>query len=731
MSRRLLAVLLPIAVTAAVLVATALAEPPTLDQPAQGDIVAEATGPGGATVSWDPVTATDPEQGQLVLVCDPASGSLFPISTIPTPVTCSATDDEGNPIPHSFNVTVEDTTGPEFSDVPAPMTVTVGDIVTYTDPTATDLVDGDRPVDCVPASGFTATVTVTVNCSASDTSGNSNNAPFLVTVNEPPNTPPTLILPGDITREATGPTTPVTFAVSATDPEDNPDPAPTCNPTSGFAFPVGTTAVNCSVTDSDGDSDSGSFDVTIQDTTDPVVTAPANVVVPATDASGAVVSYGAATATDLVDGSLPAGCAPASGTLFPLGTTTVNCTATDDAGNIGAASFTVTVQDEGAPVVDVPANVTVEATGPAGATVDYGTVTATDDVDGPITNVTCSKASGTVFPIGGTTVNCSATDSEGNTGSATFFVTVEDTTPPVLTPAGDIAIKSTNPIPATDAVIQAFLGGATASDLVDAAPEISNDAPDTFELGFTTVTFTATDGYGNAATASAKVEVGPNPSPPDAVDRVAPGNIKKLAALAGNRSYLFRWSNPKAKDFAYVEVTRSPGKNGDEDTSVYQGAKTAFRDSGLADGQQYRYLFVSYDKSGNRSVGVAVVVLGKTQLLVRPYNGATVARPPKLTWKKVPGATLHNLQLYFIGSSTSAARSVAAHTFKKVLSAFPKSTSYQLRTSWAYAGHRYQLAKGCYAWYVWPYLSSGKYGKLLGESEFCYQPKAKKPAKQR
>jgi flagellin-like hook-associated protein FlgL len=600
--------------------------------------------------------------------------------------------------------------------------------VAYADTgSATDVVDGALTASCSPASPQTFSVgTHTITCTATDSHSNEGSATFTVTVNAAPNTPPTLILPGDITREATGPTTPVTFTVTATDLEDNPDPTPTCSPTSGSAFPIGTTTVNCSVTDSSGASDSGSFDVTVQDTTPPTVTPPANVVASATGPTGAVVSYGTATATDLVDGSLPAECDPLSGSLFPLGTTAVDCTSTDDAGNTGTASFTVTVQDAGAPVVDVPDNVTVEATGPAGATVNYGTVTATDDVDGPLTGVTCSKASGTVFPIAQTSVTCSATDSQGNTGSGTFFVTVRDTTPPVVTPPADIAIKSATPIPATDGVIEAFLNGASAADLVDEAPQISNDAPDTFELGFTTVTFTARDDHGNAATATAKVEVGPNPSPPDAVDRVPPGNIKKLAALAGNRSYLFRWANPKAEDFAYVEVTRSPGKNGDEDSSVYRGTRTTFRDKGLAEGEQYRYLFVSYDEAGNRSVGVAIVVLGKTQLLLAPLNGATVVRPPKLAWRRVPNTTVHNLQLYFVGSSTTAARSTTARTFKKVLSVFPKATSYQLRSGWTYAGHRYRLTKGCYAWYVWPYLSTGKYGKLLGESEFCYKPKAKK-----
>jgi hypothetical protein len=52
----------------------------------------------------------------------------------------------------------------------------------------------------------------------------------------------------------------------------------------------------------------------------------------------------AATATDKVGGAIAPICAPASGTAFAVGTTTVTCTATDAAGNAATGNFTVTVQ---------------------------------------------------------------------------------------------------------------------------------------------------------------------------------------------------------------------------------------------------------------------------------------------------------------------------------------------------------------------------------------------------
>jgi hypothetical protein len=159
----------------------------------------------------------------------------------------------------------------------------------------------------------------------------------------------------------------------------------------------------------------------VADTTPPTITVPADITVEATGPTGAVVTY-SATASDDIDGTLTPTCTPPSGSTFPLGTTTVTCTATDAAGNEGTASFTVTVQDTTVPVISVPATITVLATSPAGAVVTYS-ASATDAIDGPVP-VTCDPPSGSTFPIGTTTVTCTATDSSGNTATATFQVVV-------------------------------------------------------------------------------------------------------------------------------------------------------------------------------------------------------------------------------------------------------------------------------------------------------------------
>src|SRR5207253_1685249 len=132
--------------------------------------------------------------------------------------------------------------------------------------------------------------------------------------------PPVLTLPSDFTVEATGPSGAVaTYTVTATD--DFPNPELSCSPPSGSTFPLGTTTVTCTASDAANNTSSGSFSVTVHDTTPPVVTVPGSSTVEATGPGGATVSYSGASAADAVSGSLTPTCAPASGSTSPLGTT--------------------------------------------------------------------------------------------------------------------------------------------------------------------------------------------------------------------------------------------------------------------------------------------------------------------------------------------------------------------------------------------------------------------------
>jgi len=95
----------------------------------------------------------------------------------------------------------------------------------------------------------------------------------------------------------------------------------------------------------------------------------------------------------------------------------------------------IDVNDIEAPVVTVD-DLTVRAKDKNGARVTY-TATAEDAADGPLP-VTCTPPSGSLFPVGITTVTCSATDSAGNTGTATAQVEVLEAPVP---PSADVAVK--------------------------------------------------------------------------------------------------------------------------------------------------------------------------------------------------------------------------------------------------------------------------------------------------
>ena len=161
------------------------------------------------------------------------------------------------------------------------------------------------------------------------------------------NAAPTLTVPATFTVEgnATGGWTADWSGVSATDPEDSPDPTPTCSPAAGTVLSLGTTSVACSVEDSAGASDSDSFVVTVVDSTAPGLSGvPASITVSTVDPSGRSVSFTEPTASDVVDASPSVACAPSSGATFAVGSTTVTCTAADASGNTRSASFDVTVE---------------------------------------------------------------------------------------------------------------------------------------------------------------------------------------------------------------------------------------------------------------------------------------------------------------------------------------------------------------------------------------------------
>jgi hypothetical protein len=116
--------------------------------------------------------------------------------------------------------------------------------------------------------------------------------------------------------------------------------------------------------------------------------------------------------------------------VFPVGTTTVIATALNAAG-YDTCTFQVIVKDVQPPVVTCPANITKpNDPGLCGAVVAYPAATASDNCTG--VTITYSKASGSFFDVGTTTVVVRATDGSNNTATCSFTVTVNDVEPPVI-----------------------------------------------------------------------------------------------------------------------------------------------------------------------------------------------------------------------------------------------------------------------------------------------------------
>jgi len=434
-----------------------------------------STGPVPATdpeiAAWlASATATDSEDGDVTGSITDNAPTEFPIGT--TPVTFTATDSCGNEGAATANVivSVADNNVPVVT-APAPLAVTAplcADSVPQSDTdiaawlasaTATDVEDGDLTGSITNNAPLNFGLGDTlVTFSAEDSLGATGTADSTLTVNETPNTAPEVTAPASIT----------------------------------ITVPQGTTSV------------------------------------PATDP--AIVAFlDGASATDGQDGELAvSNDAP---TEFPPGITTVTFSATDACGLTSEATATVTIQEEAgntAPQLTTPDPITVTAAICAASVPATDTAiaaflngaTATDaedgDLTGSITNDGPADFPAAVAPGATTTVTFSVTDSGDPSGTpltttGTSSVTaVDPNTPPTVTAPAPITITvpaGTTSVPATDPAIAAFLASASADDAQDGTLTPSNDAPDAFPLGTTTVTFSATDSCGGTGSDTSAVTI--------------------------------------------------------------------------------------------------------------------------------------------------------------------------------------------------------------------------------
>jgi HYR domain len=414
-----------------------------------------------------------------------------------------------------------------------------------------------------------------------------------------------LRLPPNVVAEATGPQGAVVkYSAGADGSGDDENGRPidkaNCSPASGATFPIGTTTVNCSATTGE----TGSFQVTVSDTRGPLLHLPRDFTVQGTS-EGATVTY-SASAEDAVDGAVSVSCSPDSGTVFPAGTTTVQCTASDSRQNTSAGSFAVTVTVQQPPPPPPPNDITVEATGPNGAVVTFNSTGGPGDQDDENGRPrgSCAPASGSIFPLGSTTVQCS---------NGTFKVNVVDTTAPVLSLPANLTTQ--NP---------AVTYTASATDLVDGAVAVICTPPSgsTFAVGTTAVTCSASDSRGNSAAGSFTVTVEDVPPPTDteaptitslsaSPDEIWPPNGKLVPVTISASVH----DNVDASPFVGIyDVTSNETITGD-DWNVLSPLSVELRAdrSGQGSGRVYTIWVEAIDAAGNRSVSSVNVTVPHDQ----------------------------------------------------------------------------------------------------------------------
>jgi len=315
----------------------------------------EATDADGAVVDFSAqISSSDNVDRDVNLVANPANGARFAIGN--TTVNVTVTDDAGNATSGSFTVKVEDKTPPQFVN-PTPTGMLTyeatesnfgygGHVVTY-EIVATDLVDASPLIELtagLPSGAIFPLGTTTVAFKATDDYGNTATGDFQIVITD--TTAPILTVPLAVSQEATSPNgAVVNFNVSASDIVDA-NVAIVATPASGATFALGTTTVTVTATDFSGNQTVMPFDVTVVDTTGPVIQPHADVTVAtATDRSGVIVNYDPAVVADAVTGAnVTVTYSQDSGTLFAFGQTTVTVTAMDAGGNTSSSEFRVFVR---------------------------------------------------------------------------------------------------------------------------------------------------------------------------------------------------------------------------------------------------------------------------------------------------------------------------------------------------------------------------------------------------
>ncbi len=474
----------------------------------------------------------------------------YPVGT--TTITWTVTDDNGNQAePVIQTVTVTDNQAPVIANVEAINTTadadTCGAMIEITAPQANDncsvgMVSGTRD-DNQALDAEYPVGTTTITWTVSDDNGNQAE-PVIQTVTVTDNQAPSIECPENmIFSTESG----VDFA---TVNFENPLATDNCEVTveqtggsaSGSQFPIGTNTVTFTATDASGNTTQCSFDIIVEDTEDPTLECPSDIV-RSTDSGicGAIVEFETPEGFDNsgnVTVEQTAGLS--SGEVFPVGTTTITFTTSDEAGNTASCSFEITVVDDEAPVIEDKNDITVNTDlDLCGAIVDYELPSATDDCGLESIELTEGLAPGSEFPLGETTVTYTAIDVNGNSVNSSFTVTVIDNEAPVIACPEDIQL---NVEFGTETVVVNYATISATDNCSETSIELIEGyaSGEEFPVGETIVTYEVTDASGNTASCSFTViveeepeETPPAPTAPQ-VDLIQPDCVTPTGVILIN-----------------------------------------------------------------------------------------------------------------------------------------------------------------------------------------------------
>ncbi len=482
---------------------------------------------------------------------DNASG-IYPLGT--TVVEWTVTDASGNITTSSMTITVIDDQAPGLT-VPADITVSADAgmceaAVTVPAPTVTDncevasITNDFNATD--NATGIYPLGTTVVEWTVTDASDNSTIASMTITVID--DQAPGLIVPDDITVSADEGVCEAAVTVPTPEVTDNCEVASVANDFNATdnatgIYPLGTTVVEWTVTDASGNSTIASMTITVIDDQAPGLTVPADITVAADEGvCEATVTVPAPAVTD--------NCEVASVTndfnatdnasgVYPLGTTVVEWTVTDASGNSTIASMTITVIDDQAPGLTVPADITVAAdAGVCEATVTVPAPVATDncEVASVINDFNATDNASGIYPLGTTVVQWTVTDASGNATTASMSITVIDDQAPGLTVPDDITVSADEGVCGAAVTVPA----PEVTDNCEVA-SVTNDfnatdnASGIYPLGTTVVQWTVTDASGNSTTASMTITVIDDQAPgltvPDDITVAADAGVCEAAVI--------------------------------------------------------------------------------------------------------------------------------------------------------------------------------------------------------